>query len=215
MTAADAMRAAGLAVATRDDGWLEVETPAGCARVLDGSAAVAIRRELAGGDPIALARLSTHFAMARVVLIGGRPFTQQSCAVEALAAMLEHPARPDPKPPPVIEILVGEFAAVLPPLAGRTFLRLFPPATDVVDRARAAHLLAVSARLRLAGGWVDGPGVVVDPPTALAAEVYEVAHALRVLGDESVARDYLELTQPRVPAAGGDAPTSMEEDCHE
>jgi hypothetical protein len=108
---------------------------------------------------------------------------------------------------PVIDFASGVLATRVPPLAAPVFLRLAPPASALVDEARAAYLLAAAPALRAArAGWREGPGVAVEPGgdrDLLGEEVHQVGLALRALGDERVARSYLELTQPRVPAASG------------
>jgi hypothetical protein len=108
----------------------------------------------------------------------------------------------------IVDVTVGVLAVVLPELEGPTILRLARPAGDLVDRARAAWLVAAGRDLQsVAGTWSDGPALAVEaaPDRArLAAEVWEAAAALRALGEETVARSYLTLTQPR--AGGSDAP---------
>jgi hypothetical protein len=96
----------------------------------------------------------------------------------------------------VIDLRVGEFAVTLPTLSGPTFVRLAHPAGAVVDRARAAFVLTASANLRwVTGGWIEGPGVLVEPAGAAEAhpEIYAVGHGIGVLGSELIARSYLAL----------------------
>ena len=118
-------------------------------------------------------------------------------------------------PLPTVDVPAGVLATTLPSFTAPVFLRLGRPGGLLVDRARTAFLRAASADLRrCAGGWDDGPGVLVercapDVREALAAEVHELAHGLRALGDEDVARSYLELMDPRV--AEGDAATDTEQ----
>lgn len=116
---------------------------------------------------------------------------------------------------PIVDVAAGVLATVLPSFTAPAFLRLGRPAGPFLDRARTAFLRAASAELRTcAGGWQDGPGVLVDRCAlggreALAAEVHEIARALRALGDEDVARSYLELMDSRVAAS--DASTDSEQ----
>ncbi len=118
-------------------------------------------------------------------------------------------------PLPIVDVTAGVLATTLPSITAPLFLRLGRPGGLVVDRARRAFLCAASADLRrCAGGWHDGPGALVercapDGRDALAAEVHELARGLRALGDEDVARSYLELMDLRV--AGGDAVTDTEQ----
>jgi hypothetical protein len=111
-----------------------------------------------------------------------------------------------------IDFAAGVLATRLPPLAGPVFLRLAAPASDLVDEARAAYLLVAGPELEACRpGWIGGPGVAVDPASAerapLEEEIHHVARALRALSDETVARHYLELSQPRVVAGPAAAPT--------
>ena len=116
---------------------------------------------------------------------------------------------------PIVDIRAGVLATVLPAFTTPAFLRLGRPADPYLDRARTAFLHAASADLRTCtGGWQDGPGVLVDRCAtdggdALAAEVHEIARGLRALGDEDVARSYLELMDSRVAAS--DASTDTEQ----
>jgi hypothetical protein len=111
-----------------------------------------------------------------------------------------------------VDFAAGVLATRVPPFAAPVFLRLAAPASDLVDEARAAYLLVAAPELQACRpGWIGGPGVAVDPASAdrarLDEEVHHVARALRVLSDESVARHYLELTQPRVVAGPATTPT--------
>jgi len=108
---------------------------------------------------------------------------------------------------PTLDVVTGVLATVLPPISPPVFLRLFPPASSLVDRARTRFLgVATEQLVCCAGGWHDGAGVVVNAPApdgaALTAEVHEIARALRALADEDVARGYLELMKPRVASGG-------------
>lgn len=105
----------------------------------------------------------------------------------------------------VVGLATGTLATALPPLARPVFLRLASEETDVVDRARATYLGLAAADLRACRpAWSGGPGVAVDPSqvdrACLAAEIHALGRALRVLGDETIARSYLELVQPASPA---------------
>jgi hypothetical protein len=114
---------------------------------------------------------------------------------------------------PVIDLEVGVLGAAIPELSRPTFLRLARPVvpgsshrpgcapgqrpSHPVDRARAAYLESANALLGSARGtWHDGPGLVVEPTTVrcdrLRDEVFAVGHALLALGDERIARRYLE-----------------------
>jgi hypothetical protein len=98
---------------------------------------------------------------------------------------------------PAVDVTVGVLGVALPALSRPTFLRLGRPASPLVDRARAAYLGEAGAHLRAARpAWVHGPGLAVRPsaaPAQLAAEVREVGRALDALGDERIARSYLQL----------------------
>jgi hypothetical protein len=99
---------------------------------------------------------------------------------------------------PIVDLVVGAFAARVPPLLGPTFLRLERPATPLIDRARATYVRAANAHLRCGRGlWLDGAGLAVDPattdPTLLALELLALARALAALGDAAIAQSYLEM----------------------
>ncbi len=118
---------------------------------------------------------------------------------------------------PTLDVTVGLMATVLPPLAPPVFLRLAPPVDDLVDRARSVFVSAANPDLRTCrADWRDGAGVLVEraaPDTrALAAEVHALGRALRALGDERIARSYLELMASHVTADDGrDVKTDKED----
>lgn len=100
--------------------------------------------------------------------------------------------------PPIIDLVVGVFTASLPVLSAPTFLRLERPATPLIDEARATFVRAANVHLRCGRGlWLHGAGLAVDPATsdlaALPRELFGLARALEALGDEAIARSYLEM----------------------
>jgi hypothetical protein len=97
---------------------------------------------------------------------------------------------------PVVRHAPGGLGLAAPTLASPTFLRLAAPAGFEVDAARRAYLRRAGAACRAAiPGWLDGPGLAVDPRRADAAvlrrELDEVALAVDALGDPRVAASYL------------------------
>ena len=228
--AAAVLRAEGFSCAD-DDGGLCFSGPAGEGRIDEGSAGrVRLRYEIRGsqphsaaGDPLALARLSARTpAPVRITLRRRIAVAEQTCRVAELAAALERMARlwMETGPGmPLVDLTVGVLDVALPAVIAPVFLRLAPPCTDTVDRARATFVLVANARLRAGkGGWIEGPGLTVGTTNGdrepLREEIYAVGHGLRTLGDERVARSYLELcgmrhmTPTRVPAPSGRGATT-------
>jgi hypothetical protein len=165
-------------------------------------------RPLAGDDPVAFARLAARLpAPARVVLRDGVARVEWTCHAAELAAAREAlevlASTESGRHLPVAEVAVGTLTANVTLPAVPAFLRLAPAAGTLVDRARATYLLVANAHLGPAvGGWLDGPGLVVEPTADLAAlrrELLEVATGLRALGDERLARAYSALGTPTEP----------------
>lgn len=192
-----------------EDGGLAFAGPTGPGRIVEtAGGALRVRRSLAAApdDPIVLACVAA-WVRARVMLYGGRALVEETCGVRELAAMLGRTPLPAP-PRPVIAVAVGVLGVALPRLDGPAILRLAPQAGGLVDRARATYLLTANRHLRATtGAWSDGPSLVVDPVPAdmerLRGEIHAIGTSLRVLGDEAIARSYLEMVPPRVPAASG------------
>lgn len=106
--------------------------------------------------------------------------------------------------PTVVDLEIGLFEVVPPDVSTRVFLRLLTAVGSEVDSARATYVLVANARLRAAkAGWMGGAGVVVgrtDTDDALLRrELSELGQGLRALGDETIARSYLDLAGPGAP----------------
>lgn len=97
----------------------------------------------------------------------------------------------------VVDARVGSFTTALDAVAGGTFVRLAPPAGATIDRARVCYLeLARPHLVSGVPGWREGAGLVVASSYAadvLRAEIVRLAEGVRALGDERVARGYLDL----------------------
>ncbi len=102
--------------------------------------------------------------------------------------------------PPLIDLAVGIIATTVPALDAPAFLRF---ATAGSTSAAAAHAkvtyLLVANRCVAAGlrcGWLEGPGLAVDPArvdaSIVRAAVCVLAAGLRALDDPHVAESFLD-----------------------
>jgi hypothetical protein len=232
--ARDLLRAEGCICSDAADGSLLFAGAVGRGRVGEtaaGELRVHYDVSAVADDPLVYARMSSRSGPVRITLCHRAPVAELRCPVTALTAALRGIVglwAPDPCPAlPIVDLALGVLEAVAPPLVAPAFVRLFaataaPPAAPVVDRARATYLLTANARLRSGkGGWRDGPGLTVDPAysdrTTLGGELFEVGHALQALGEERIARSYLELCgmkstiQPRGPIISDRTATTKED----
>ena len=211
----DVLGALGFACVEDEEGGLAFSGPGARGHVLEESPE-SIHVSLAvNSDLMELARRSVRVARPIRIVVRGRAASAEArCRVEELPAllrrMMELPDVSGDIAP--VDLTVGVFAVALPPLDPPLFLRLARLSSPTVNLARATYVLAANADLRAGrGGWIDGPGVAVDSGpldrALLSAELHEAGHALDLLGEESIARSYLELrgtlvtTEPRAPAA--------------
>jgi len=224
--ARDSLRAEGCICSAADDGAAVLFcAPVGCGRITEtpaGDVRLHFDVSAVADDPVVYARMSSRVGPARITLRHRTPVAVLTCPPAGIAAALRGIVSlwgPAPHPAlPVVDAAVGVLTEVPPVLTGPAFVRLGRPANTIIDRARATYLLVANARLRSGkGGWLDGPGLAVGPecgPQALGSELFEVGHALYALGEERIARSYLELcgmkttTQPRGPTATDRAATT-------
>ena len=215
--------ALGFTCVDDDEGGVAFSGPGGRGHASEessGSVRVSLQ---VNGDLMELARRSVRVARSIRIVVRGRAASAEArCRVEEIPDVLRRITElPDAGGDiGAVDLTVGVLAVSLPALDPPVFLRLAGPSSPTVDLARATYVLAANADLRAGrGGWIDGPGLAVDSGrldrALLSAELHEAGHALALLGDEWIARSYLELrgalvtTQPRAPAAAGrDASTA-------
>jgi hypothetical protein len=217
-TARAVLHGRGHVCADADDGALLFCTPFGSGRIdaaTEEQVRVSLDASAVADDPLAFARISSRPGPARMTLRRRAPVAEWTCdaaAVDtALLGLMSLWAPGAGATLPLIDVRPGVLAAVAPPVTTPLFVRLAAAHGGVVDRARATFLLVANADLRSGkGGWLDGPGLAVDPIgdfiEHLAAELWQVASALAVLAEAHIAESYLALcgmthtTQPRVPS---------------
>jgi len=216
MTAvSEVLAALGFACVADDDGGLAFSGPSGRGHAFEDSPeSVRVCLEL-NGDLMDLARRSVKVVRPIRIVVRGRVASAEArCRVEELPDVLRRMTELPDADIAAVDLTVGVLAVSLPALDPPVFLRLAGASSPTVDLARATYVLAANADLRAGrGGWIHGPGVAVDSGPVdralLCAELHEAGHALALLGDEWIARSYLELrgalvtTEPRAPAAAG------------
>lgn len=204
-TARSVLQAHGYICGDTDDGGFRFCGPLGCGRVdvvHGGRMRLGLDVSAAADDPRRLARISSHPGPARITLRRRAPVAERACEATALGEALiglVGALRPaDPAEATVVDVRVGVLTAGAPVVTAPVFLRLGEPDCDVVGRARATFLLIANAHLRSGkGGWINGPGLAVDPQASdrahLQQELLDVGHGLAALGDADLAASYLEL----------------------
>ena len=216
MTAvSEVLGALGFTCVADDDGGLAFSGPGGRGHAFEDSPeSVRVCLEL-NGDLMDLARRSVKVVRPIRIVVRGRVASAEArCRVEELPDVLRRMTELPDADIAAVDLTVGVLAVSLPALDPPVFLRLAGASSPTVDLARATYVLAANADLRAGrGGWIHGPGVAVDSGPVdralLCAELHEAGHALALLGDEWIARSYLELrgalvtTEPRAPAAAG------------
>jgi hypothetical protein len=186
-------------------------TSLGIAMRLEGEEAGRVRFTwpIPDTDPIALARLAVGGVLpGRIVVRARMAAIEGTCAAGEVDRILERLAcgwAPETSTRlPVVDFAPGVLGVHEPSVELPVFLRLATPETAVVDRARATYLLVANAGLGAAvGGWIDGAGMAVER-LPIATALHEVGRALRALGEEAIARSYLEvcgISGPGVPSA--------------
>ena len=164
---------------------------------------VRFRCMLAGGDgPCALARRSLSAPRGARVTIRQNGAVIEACGAPAeIARIVAWLASAEVgSTPPVVELAAGFIATVVPPLTTPTFLRfaVSGAADDRVACAQATYLLIANRQLAagLRCGWLDGPGVVVDPAAVdgglVAATVRDLVDGIRALADQPIAESFLD-----------------------
>jgi len=216
MTAvSEVLGALGFTCVADDGGGLAFSGPGGRGHAFEDSPESVRVSLVLNGDLIELARRSVKVARPIRIVVRGRVASAEArCRVEELPDVLRRMTELPDADIAAVDLTVGVLAVSLPALDPPVFLRLAGASSPTVDLARATYVLAANADLRAGrGGWIHGPGVAVDSGPVdralLCAELHEAGHALALLGDEWIARSYLELrgalvtTEPRAPAAAG------------
>ena len=227
-TAGVVLRACGFRCAARADGGLTFTGPAGrgCVSAAPtGDLRLRYEPSALAAEPIALARLAAvTLPPIRITLRAGVAAAEASCMPAELAGVLGMLGDPAARAAlPVEDLVVGLLAVAPPAVAAPVFFRLARAGNGptCVDRAHACYLLVANARLRAArGGWIDGPGLAVDPShpgrEVLGAEISAIAEGLRALADPLVAESFLETCGPTVTSRSdhnAGAPQPKKEEC--
>jgi hypothetical protein len=201
-----ALLAAGCTCDAGEDGGFAFADARGRGRV-DGASATTVGVALQLGPPcegpLPLARLCARApAGIRITVRDRRVVAAGSCLAEQAGVLFAHLVELRTHSPeralPVDDLAVGLFDVGLGDGAPPAFLRCDGEAGPEVDAARAWYLLYANGALRSGkGGWIDGPGLVLESAACdravLRRELLGVGQACRALRDGAIARSYLDL----------------------